>query len=274
MTKERREKLDEALDKLAELRQRWEQRLTLDNLALAERYIKGELRILVHLRSRLATDLGRYPEEYCAIFERVLPVGGPNSDRHREILGDNQIGGQIGNIVERASGIQDDAPVSYADRYQELVLIRNVETMETPKRFIPSLVRFGLLNQAHRIFGNSLYLSKVAGFKSLGALGNEKAGTIRNFLSVGADQFANQQVEGGSEIVDSVTGDGTPVRRRLARDLDLENQISGIRIVLGDDSIWFALLEPSDQFFETTDVLFGPFDLYPNAGEVGLGDHD
>jgi hypothetical protein len=189
-------------------------------------------------------------------------------------LGDNQTGGKVREIVERTSGVQDDAPVSHADGYQELVLIRNVETMEAPKRFIPSLVRFGLLKQASRLLGNSLYLSRVVGFEFFGTIGYEKAGVSRNFLSIGTDQFANQQVERGSEIVDSVTDDGTPVRGRLARNLDLENQISGIRIVLGDDSIWFALLEPSDQFFEVADVLFGPFDLYPNPGEIRLASHD
>ena len=41
MTKERDERLDKALDKLGKLMKRWDQRLTLDNLALAERYSHG-----------------------------------------------------------------------------------------------------------------------------------------------------------------------------------------------------------------------------------------
>jgi len=42
------EELDEAFDKLDELMQRWDNRLTLDNLDLAKRYLKNELGIHVH----------------------------------------------------------------------------------------------------------------------------------------------------------------------------------------------------------------------------------
>jgi hypothetical protein len=51
MTEQGREKLDEAFDKLDELMERWNQRLTLDNLDLAKRYLNRQLGIHLHLRS-------------------------------------------------------------------------------------------------------------------------------------------------------------------------------------------------------------------------------
>jgi hypothetical protein len=40
LAEERREKRDEALDKLSKLMQRFDERLTLDNLTLSKRYLK------------------------------------------------------------------------------------------------------------------------------------------------------------------------------------------------------------------------------------------
>ena len=53
------------------LNERWEQRLTLDNLRLAERYVKGELHLLIHFR------VGGVTEEYAALLKRKLPISGP-----------------------------------------------------------------------------------------------------------------------------------------------------------------------------------------------------
>jgi hypothetical protein len=76
----------------------------LDNLALAERYLKGELRIHFHLRHLCVGHSGtRHPVEYCAINERVLPVGDRGMDRSRHALHASlEVGGYIGQTVERA----------------------------------------------------------------------------------------------------------------------------------------------------------------------------
>jgi hypothetical protein len=47
-----------------------------------------------------------------------------------------------------------------------------------------------------------------------------------------------------------------------------------MRIVIMDGSVGLGLKEPLDQGLEITEVMFGPFDLYPNPGEIGLGGHD
>ena len=80
MAEERREKRDEALDKSSKLMQRFDERLTLDNLALSKRYLKNELRIHVHIR---ATGSGGYPEHFCAIFQRELPVFGTPGESYQ-----------------------------------------------------------------------------------------------------------------------------------------------------------------------------------------------
>ncbi len=168
MAEQRREKLDESLDKLHKLKQRWNKRLTLDNLALTERYLKGELRVVVHLRSRPAATFGRNSEEWCAVFQRKLPVGGTESYGHRKVWRDVQFGRQVGHVIEGASEVENNARVCHANGHQELVFVHDVELMELPKRVLPSLVRLGLLYEVHSRLRRSLYLSRGTGFKSIG----------------------------------------------------------------------------------------------------------
>lgn len=266
LAKERGEKLDESLDKLGKLMERWDQRLTLDNLALAERYLKGELRIVVHARHGAS---GRRAEEYCAIFKRILPVGWTESKEH----GNVRRHGPFGAVVEGAGEVQDDTLVCASDGNKEYVLICDVETVEPPKRLVPSLVRLGLLNNAQRTLGNSLYFSKMTGFKSVGALENGEPGLVNYRAAADAHKFAGQQVERGPKIVDSIAYDGAPPERGLGRNSDLKDALASLRLIVGDDFIGFALPKNWDERFEVMDVLFGPFDLYPSTTEIGLAGH-
>jgi hypothetical protein len=74
--------------------------------------------------------------------------------------------------------------------------------------------------------------------------------------------------------MDSVSHDGAPPERWLLPDSNLKDQIARIKLTIAKDAIGFGLLEPLDQGLEITDVLFGPFDLYPDPGEIGLRGHD
>src|SRR5689334_13993664 len=59
--------LNNSLNKARQLRKRWKNRITLENLALAERYLKAEIQIHVHIMVYQGSGKAA---EYCAIFER------------------------------------------------------------------------------------------------------------------------------------------------------------------------------------------------------------
>ena len=178
MSKERWKKPNEALNKPHKLVQRWNKRLTLDYLALAERYLKDELRVHMHLRHRVIANLSSYPEEFCAIFQRKLPVSGADSYGHFEFLGDGQLGKQIADVIEGAGEVENDALICHAYGHQELVLVSNVKLMEPPKLVVRSLVRLGSLDDVHSRLRRSLYLPGRSGFKSIG----EGAGALEHGL--------------------------------------------------------------------------------------------
>ena len=63
----RLEAKNQVVNQINRLFQQFKERLTLDNLRLGERYVKGDLRLIFH--SRLAD------KDYVAIFERFSKLG-------------------------------------------------------------------------------------------------------------------------------------------------------------------------------------------------------
>jgi hypothetical protein len=271
-----REKLNESVNKLDELKKRWNERLTLDNLDLTERYLKFELGVHVHLRYRVLAESGRDSVDFCAIFQRERELGHDDADAlRRRYLGEidrGRIGVGIKNIGQSV-GV-DGVLMRHADGHQELVFVRDVELVEPPERVVLSLIRFGVLDEIHRSLRRSIYFGGVAGFKSLGALEDWKSVLFADGVTLGPNHLTDEQVEGGAEVVDTISGDGAPVERRLLGDFDPPDQISRIRLVITNGSVRLVVLEPLVPGLEVTEVMFGPFDLYPNPGEVGLAGHD
>src|SRR5262245_20505769 len=67
---QRLETNNDVINRLHHIMERWQERLTLDNLRIADRYVKGELHILVRFR------IGGIDEEHIAFFQRALPISG------------------------------------------------------------------------------------------------------------------------------------------------------------------------------------------------------
>jgi hypothetical protein len=210
------EQLDKALDKLDELMERWNNRLTLDNLDLAKRYLKAELGVHVHLRSRVVAPVGGDSVDFCTIFQRERELGHdePEALRRRkfEKVERGLAGVGVQNIGHRV-GV-DGALMRYTDGHQELVFVRDVELVESPERIVLSLIRFGVLDEVHRSLRRSIYFGGVAGFKSIGALEDGKSVLFADGVAFGTNHLANEQVEGGTEVVEAISRDGTPQERR------------------------------------------------------------
>src|SRR5206468_639711 len=63
---ERNELRDNPIDKMGQLMQKWNDRLTLDNLRFSERYVNHGLRIHIHFRT---CHEGYYSGEFCAALQ-------------------------------------------------------------------------------------------------------------------------------------------------------------------------------------------------------------
>src|SRR4051794_32205775 len=102
------EERDSFSDQGDQLMHRWNQRLTLKNLSLAKRYLKGELRIHVH--GTFSRGLHN-SEDFCAVFEREIPPCGHKGD----FTEPTKTGESFLNTRDDASNrdVFDDAPYQY-----------------------------------------------------------------------------------------------------------------------------------------------------------------
>ncbi len=238
------ELVDDAIHKMNQFMERYHQRLSSDNLRLAERYIKGELRLHVHFRQCL------FPENYCAILHGENFSWKGLVPRERPVCG----GKMEANLA-----------CADSDNSQEAVLVEVVKLMKSPEVVVTSLVRFGRVDELYRGAAHSLYFSRARGYVFLDRLANRIAASFGGSLPVGKDQLVSQVVQGASQIVGCVSGDGGESMRNVGGDAELPGPVSSLRIVLSDDVVWASFKEGACQDFKITDVLFGPFDFQPDA---------
>ncbi|MFZ0890720.1 MAG: hypothetical protein WA005_19950 [Candidatus Binataceae bacterium] len=258
---QRAEYFDNAINQVNDLVQRWNHRLTLENLTLAKRYVEGHLRILIQFR-RLERD--DPAGEFCAIFQRKdtpgsghAEVENPLSNFHKGLEFRN---GDV-HVGERKTRIYENIPGRDACCYERAVFICDAEAVEIPERCVPSLVRLERSDETHRFIAGTLYFSQQSGFKFLDAIENRKARLVGNGPTVRLNQFTGKVVKARTEAVDRVCGDNGEPERRFFQNPGFGDFLAGLWICIDKDRIYFAVKESPDLGVEITDVLFGPFDL-------------
>lgn len=262
LDQERLEGIDGSFDKIDKLMERVQNRLTLNNLAICERYLKGELKLC------LIVQWGNH--EYRAVFQRKFSVGGRDVDRG-ELDGFTRLPGHV------QLNLKPEMAVRGTDREQEPVFVVDVETMETPKEIIPSVVRLQSADSFYRCWAGSLYASLKFGLHSICASGDGELGPVTGGSSSSLNKLPGKVIQGTPEVVDGVADDRGPAARRVLRDLDAIQFLSSFRLFLGEHAVGLAISEAFDLQFEITDVLLGPFDLFVNPDKAiwhGYSDYE
>jgi hypothetical protein len=247
------EGIDNAADAIAKLHQRFEQRLTLDNPRLVERYLKSELTLLLFFNFVGSGD-------YVAGFQRSF-VGGLQEEGKRGHFG------PIGHQSVHVAG--DFCSHVHAAKFRECgennaVFVDIVKPMEGPEiGSIASLVWFERADRIDSVLSHSLYFSRKSGFKLFGRLSDEKAGFVPKIAASGADQIEllGKVIEGATKVVENVPGDHADGRRDGANPNEIMNQLSRIRIGLDANIVWIGFEKGSDLSIEVSDVFIGPFNF-------------
>src|SRR6266446_8204917 len=99
-SEERTEAVSHALNELRELGQKWNDRLTTDNLRLRERYGTGEIEIIVHVEWRPIVP-GK-SKRFCAVLQNGEPAHGG----HRLRFG--KVGGNVSDELLKLRDLIDD----------------------------------------------------------------------------------------------------------------------------------------------------------------------
>ncbi|MGQ0742404.1 MAG: hypothetical protein ACT4OG_08970 [Alphaproteobacteria bacterium] len=249
------EGIADAADIIGQLRQRWDNRLTVNNLALAKRYAEGKLHVLICWKWLVEG----HTKQFRALFQRGF-------------IGDeNALASWDGNVfpsevmfyagVKNGPNIHSSAVAQY--RHDGLVFVQDVELMQSPERAVPTFIWFQVVDEADRFGRSALYIFGKRGFKFLFGLPNDKMNMLDTLTPriVMANNGAHEEVESRSEIVDYISDNSTPLLRRALDALDFPHALSGARIILNNNGVRLLGMERLDLFGQLPDVGFGPFDL-------------
>lgn len=225
-------------DNLRHLPERFRDRLTLRNPKFVERYLKGEMQILI------LYILSRKHGEHVACFERFPSV---------------VAGGDVMGML-RANAAKE-----HTDRDQESVLVDIVESVESPKGVIPSLVRCASVDTFFGRLRHTLYFSLRAGFVTRGIVEDREAGVPKNPLiprPVQPSELESQMIQCSPEIGEGIPGDdGNQRRNRSCAGEPIDHEIRSLRVRLSSNEIWVRVEECAKGDIKIVDMLFGPFDF-------------
>jgi hypothetical protein len=262
-SKDSGELIDDLIDEAGKLLEEWENRLTLDNLRLSERYLEGELELLVRLKFIASGNSAnfcavlKYGESLARVKARNIKVGEFDE----------------GNIPDSPLGRRPPIPTEYRDAStkcddkQEAVFIDVVKVMEFPERIIPTLIGLERIEEAFRSRRHSLYFSSILGFVFVSSLADGKAGLIAGCATAGLDQLPSQMIKSAPQLIQNLSDCHGDYAGDRGADLHPIASLSGLRIMLDSQSIRIDLAEGLQPAFKVTDVLFGPFDFRPDADQ-------
>lgn len=235
--------LDDFVDVCADLVERGNNAFACDYLDLAKHYLEGTPNIVVEF-------VDRSGENYVAILHSV-PLSG-DIDPH----------GRRFEVADRG-GLDAHLHISMSDcyRYDQLVLIQNVESVNCPQYFVPTLVRFERSNETLGGFTDAMYRGSNGFYRFFSGPAYWKGVVTADCIPFSPDKIANQDVERGSKIVDTISDHAGPMVRQGFEPVDLPEMLSGLIIVLSNHMEGVGFNKRLKLHGKVLDVLFGPVSL-------------
>ena len=230
-------------DEVSHMIQRSKDRLTLKNLRLTERYIKGELEILV-----LLSFIGAGGEIHDFIASHKAETSGVKPEQ-RPILGKH-----INPPIIRSELSSD----------YESVLIDDIQTVKMPKGQVSSMTRLYVADEFFSVYAHTLYFSLREGrCVLLGGVTNRKISVSGRFVPIRPHQLKRQMVESTPNVMDCITSNERNFQGNGIDTFHEESCVSnlGYRVRLYPDGVWLCFNEITNSQIEISDVFFGPFDF-------------
>ena len=244
------EVVSDGLNHIHQIGKRFNDRLALKPIRLAERYIKGELNALVCFT--VAGDLTQYVA--------LLKTWGTKHYRELGRFGSHfQLDG-LSNVGANAS--------------KNNVFICDVQCVEGPQSTpVPTSVGCYLVDDLFGRNRHTFCLSSRFGYVLLGTLADRKVDIFRA-SSCGTYEFAGEIVQGCPQVVSGVPCDKGQTFGNLGEGTNNGLGDVSFAVEMGSNYIRVSPKESNSLRIEITDVLFGPFDFGTSAGDVNSHERD
>lgn len=233
---------NQVLDNLEHSRERFDNRLALENNRFSQDYIEGKLQILLRLHFVVDGD---------DIIAHIKNISTGERD------------------VERI--LHPEAWTCESSSNQESVFVHDVEVVDCPERVIPSLVRLYAANSILDGRTKVLYFSleKLRFFflgLEFGRVEYRECGFGAGLAPADFCELPRQMIQGATQIVDGIAGDnGDNGRSRISFLYEKSRSIRQLRVILGRNFIRLPVEKLGDFRFQVTDVLLGPFNFLGNS---------
>tara|TARA_R110002110_G_scaffold45692_8_gene139016 strand:- start:3997 stop:4758 length:762 start_codon:yes stop_codon:yes gene_type:complete len=227
---------ESAFCELDELVESFENRLTLDNLRLGERYCKGKLKFLAE--ARWASMNFNIVIERAHLFEScggscVHHEGGATDPCTKEAnisfwSDKNAWQAHFGGNLDRGSAHHDNS----------IVLVDNIEPVQNPCWVVPSFVSLKPKDKPLGFGTDALYFGYRSGFTSFGIGANVKPLVCSVSVTIGADQVTYSKIESGPEIVSNVANDTANFDWDVFVDNHADDVFAALGVCVKDDVVW------------------------------------
>ncbi len=224
----RKELVDNAVNNINDLMEKWNQRLTLQNLRLCSRFSSGDIDFIIRCMVKESVEVW-----VCSLSPEI-PL---ESDSFKQ------------NVLP--------------DRDNGLVFIDIANLVQSAECIIPTLVRFERINKPHRIGAHSLYFSSLGFFVCLGINCDWESRMLRGGFPIGLDKLPCEMIQRAPKIVHDVPGDGEQFKGANGIS-SCVGQVSGkgkFAMTLSDDNCVVSVSEGFRDSVELLEILFGPFNL-------------
>jgi hypothetical protein len=252
--------IDGALHEIDQAIKCCENSLVFGDIRLAERYINGQLHILLYC----SAGEGR-PIDFCIVvqkFDDVCAVGRSVAQVEAERLSPFS-GATYGHAIwgheqKRNPTAHKNLCLSDSDRHNGVMLVQDVQLMEHPECFVPSLIRFQSLDENLSLNGNVVEFSNARFSKFLSVSRNRKA-IPGNLFATSSHDTANQLIQSRSEVMNDVSDQNTKIGWHAFVNANAINIASGLRVCLSDQFVWFAFKEsfPGGIYFSKVEFRSG-----------------
>jgi hypothetical protein len=138
---------DQVFDKLDNFIKRFNNRLTFDNLRLVERYIKGELQLLLHFFAGIGGSRKHYVAHLRflpGLMGRVESVSQSSEGGHIAVTSvDEQL---LHSVTHENAMVHEEA------HDDSTVLVHDVKSVENPQQRLPTLARIDLVDRFYHFW--------------------------------------------------------------------------------------------------------------------------
>lgn len=236
------------LDLMAEHDKRRNDRLELESLDIAKEYVRGRLGFLIKFKSKTRAHGGYVRDPiYSDICLQMV--------KRRD------------DLAARASDADICEGGDGKDRGKDGVLVVVVDQPEVIEwRATPAWVRLQSREELLRI-GSGCFYSVAGGFVTdIAVPAGEFEPTIL-CSAVPSNQFPCRVIKSGPEVMNRIANDQGDVGGKWGAEAYANCHFAGVRIRAESKRVRITLDEALESDFQISDVLLGPLNLGPSAGE-------